>query len=44
VIVLRFLIGLPISEVALILNKTIPAIKALQHRGLHELRLILDSA
>ena len=43
VIVLRFLIGLPISEVAVILDRTIPTIKALQHRGLRELRLVLDS-
>jgi RNA polymerase sigma-70 factor (ECF subfamily) len=44
VIVLRFLIGLPVSEVALIMDKTIPTIKALQHRGLRDLRLILESA
>ncbi len=38
VIVLRFLIGLQIKEVALVLEKTIPTIKALQFRGLHNLR------
>ncbi len=43
VIVLRFLLGLPISEVALILDKTIPTIKALQYRGLRELRSVLES-
>ena len=43
VIVLRFLIGLPIRDVALILDKTIPTIKALQHRGLRDLRLFLES-
>ena len=44
VIVLRFLIGLPIREVAVILDRTIPTIKALQRRGLRELRLVLESA
>jgi RNA polymerase sigma-70 factor (ECF subfamily) len=44
VIILRFLIGLPINDVALILDKTIPTIKALQHRGLVELRLVLENA
>jgi len=41
VIVLRFLVGLPIKEVALILNRTIPAVKALQYRGLQEMRAAL---
>jgi RNA polymerase sigma-70 factor (ECF subfamily) len=44
VIVLRFLIGLPIREVALILDKSVPAIKALQHRGLRDLRTIIENA
>jgi len=44
VIVLRFLVGLPISEVAVILERTIPTIKALQHRGLRALRVVLESA
>lgn len=44
VIVLRFLIGLPIKDVALILGKTIPNIKTLQHRGLCDLRSLLESA
>jgi RNA polymerase sigma-70 factor (ECF subfamily) len=44
VIVLRFLIGLPLKEVAQILDKSVPAIKALQHRGLCDLRTIIENA
>ncbi len=44
VVVLRFLVGLPIKEVALILNKTVPAIKAMQFRGLLCLREMLETA
>ncbi len=38
VVVLRFLVGLPLKEVALALNKTVAAVKALQYRGLIALR------
>lgn len=41
VIVLRFLVGLSTKEVAQTLNKSIGAVKALQHRGLTNLRLML---
>jgi RNA polymerase sigma-70 factor (ECF subfamily) len=34
VVVLRFLIGLSLSEVAAALGKTVAAVKSLQHRGL----------
>lgn len=39
VIVMRFLVGLPLKEVALSLGKTVPAVKSLQHRGLQALRI-----
>jgi RNA polymerase sigma-70 factor (ECF subfamily) len=38
VIVLRFLVGLSLKEVARSLEKSVPAVKALQHRGLKYLR------
>lgn len=38
VIVLRFLVGLPLQEVADTLDKTVAAIKSIQHRGLVVLR------
>jgi RNA polymerase sigma-70 factor (ECF subfamily) len=38
VIVLRFMAGMPIKDVAAILGKTIGAVKIAQHRGLQELR------
>ncbi len=41
VIVLRFVIGLPLREVAGAVNKTEAAVKSLQHRGLAALRLTL---
>lgn len=41
VVVLRFLAGLSLREVALTLGKTIAAIKSLQHRGLVALRVAL---
>ncbi len=41
VVVLRFLAGLSLREVALTLNKTVAAVKSLQHRGLVALRLAL---
>jgi RNA polymerase sigma-70 factor (ECF subfamily) len=43
VIALRFLIGLPLKEVALSLNKSLPAVKSLQHRGLAALRVALHT-
>ena len=42
VVVMRFLVGLPLKEVALSLNKTVPAVKSLQHRGLAALRVALQ--
>ena len=42
VIELRFLVGLPAQNVALILDKTIAAVKALQHRGLNNLRMVIE--
>ena len=42
VIVLRFLVGLSLREVAAALNKTVGAIKSLQHRGLVVLRAALN--
>ena len=42
VIVLRFLVGLSLREVAAALNKTVGAIKSLQHRGLVVLRATLN--
>ena len=39
VVIMRFLVGLPLKEVALSLNKTVPAVKSLQHRGLKALRI-----
>ncbi len=41
VLVMRFLLGLPLREVALALDKTTAAIKSLQHRGLQALRAAL---
>ncbi len=42
VIRLRFLVGLQVSEVAERLEKTVAAVKALQHRGLAALRLTMQ--
>jgi RNA polymerase sigma-70 factor (ECF subfamily) len=42
VVVLRFLAGLSLREVAVTLGKTVAAIKSLQHRGLVALRVALD--
>ena len=44
VIVLRFILGLPLSEVADILGKTLGSVKIMQHRALKELRVILEAA
>ena len=42
VIRLRFLVGLQVNEVAERLQKTVAAVKALQHRGLAALRLVMQ--
>ena len=42
VIRLRFMMGLPLNEVAERLEKTVAAVKALQHRGVMALRVILQ--
>ena len=42
VIELRFLMGLSAKDAALVLDKTVHAVKALQHRGLHNLRMKLQ--
>lgn len=41
VVVLRFVVGLPLREVALTLGKTVVAVKSSQHRGLMALRAAL---
>jgi len=38
VVVLRFLLGLSLREVALTMDRTVAAVKSLQHRGLKALR------
>ena len=43
VLILRFIMGLSLQEVASILGKTIGSIKVTQHRALNELRIILES-
>jgi RNA polymerase sigma-70 factor (ECF subfamily) len=43
VIILRFIVGLPLQEVASILGKTISSIKVTQHRAIHDLREILEA-
>jgi len=42
VVVLRFLVGLPLQEVALTLDRTVAAVKSLQYRGLLALRAALQ--
>lgn len=44
VVVLRFLLGLSLREVAQTLGKTVAAVKSLQHRGLKALRIALEQA
>lgn len=44
VVVLRFLVGLSLQEVAQTLGKTLAAVKSLQHRGLKALRVALKQA
>lgn len=41
VVVLRFLLGMSIAEVAVALEKSIPAVKALQYRGILTLQALL---
>lgn len=43
VLILRFIMGLSLKEVASILRKTIGSIKVTQHRALNELRIVLES-
>ena len=43
VIILRFIVGLSLKEVASILGRTISSIKVTQHRALKELRMKLES-
>lgn len=38
VVVLRFLADLPLAEVAVVVGRSLPAVKALQHRGVARLR------
>lgn len=42
VVVLRFLVDLPLAEVATITGHSLSAVKALQHRGLARLRRLLE--
>lgn len=41
VVVLRFLLGMSLNEVAIALDKSVPAIKALQYRGVVTLQALL---
>ena len=43
VIILRFIVGLSLNEVASILGRTLSSIKVTQHRALKELRMKLES-
>lgn len=42
VVVLRFLVDLPLAEVAAVTGRSLPAVKALQHRGLARLRSLIE--
>ncbi len=44
VLILRFLIGMPLQEVAQVLGKTLAVVKVTQHRGLKKLRAVLEVA
>lgn len=44
VVVMRFLVGLSLKEVAAALGRSVSAIKSLQHRGLVALRAALEEA
>lgn len=43
VLILRFLVGMPLKEVAQTLDKTVGAVKTLQHRGTLALRVALQA-
>lgn len=43
VVVLRFIVGLPLQEVAHTMDKSVAAVKSLQHRGLKSLRVALQT-
>jgi RNA polymerase sigma-70 factor (ECF subfamily) len=43
-ILLRFIEGMPIAETAMVLNKSVDAIKGLQRRGLIALHQMLNSS
>lgn len=42
VVVLRFLVDLPLAEVAAVTGRSLPAVKALQHRGLARLKHLVE--
>lgn len=42
VVILRFLVGLSLKETAHALEKSVGAVKTLQHRGIHALRVALN--
>ena len=43
VLILRFIVGLSLKEVASTLGRTIGSIKVTQHRALKELRMIIET-
>jgi len=43
VVLLRFVVGLPLHEVAHAMDKSVAAVKSLQHRGLKALRVALQT-
>lgn len=42
VVILRFVVGLSLKETAHALERTVGAVKTLQHRGIHALRIVLN--
>lgn len=42
VIILRFLVGLPLQETAVVMERSLSAVKAMQHRGLKTMRAALS--
>lgn len=44
VVALRFLADLPLADVATVTGRSVPAVKALQHRGLARLRRLLEDS
>lgn len=42
VVALRFLADLPLADVAIVMDRSLEAVKALQHRGLAQLRRLLE--